>query len=237
MADEKGYQISFKTYHNERIKPVTFHGKEMYPLYLQLTYNRQTIYFKSYYFDLFSKSKYVIRHFSGNRKPVIKEVIEKEETLINDILKKNHTNFSLALFKERYEFCCRDIIQELESGFFYYLFVYLTDEGVDFIGTLIYDRANQTNLNTLLRNMKKAFKPSIYDKLIENAAYYAPPYLPVFEFAENHFKERLITFPVFQWEDPAVQKSLAEFMAHKFPAYDYNTTLKQVKQIIEKKKT
>src|SRR5258708_35403667 len=52
------YDISYKTYFNTRIKDVVFQGEETWPLYVQVTYDRETIFFKSYYFDLFSQPKY-----------------------------------------------------------------------------------------------------------------------------------------------------------------------------------
>ena len=51
-------KISYKTYLNDRLKQVDFHGQLTCPLYVQVTFERKTIFFKSYYFELFSKSRY-----------------------------------------------------------------------------------------------------------------------------------------------------------------------------------
>lgn len=53
-------KISFKTYLNDRLKQVDFHGQLTFPLYVQVTYERKPIYFKSYYFELFSKPRYLL---------------------------------------------------------------------------------------------------------------------------------------------------------------------------------
>ena len=37
------YNVSYKTYLNERVKPVRFRGRETFPLYIQITYDRKTI--------------------------------------------------------------------------------------------------------------------------------------------------------------------------------------------------
>jgi hypothetical protein len=41
MAKEY-YLVSYKTYRNDRIKPVLFQDRETHPLYVQLTYDRRT---------------------------------------------------------------------------------------------------------------------------------------------------------------------------------------------------
>ena len=50
-------KISYKTYYNDRLKEVDFHGQQTHPLYVQVTYERKTIFFNSYYFALFSKPR------------------------------------------------------------------------------------------------------------------------------------------------------------------------------------
>jgi hypothetical protein len=58
MDQEKTYQVTYKVYHNERIKMVSFHGKLVYPLYIRLTFDRRSTEYKSNLFDLFMKPKY-----------------------------------------------------------------------------------------------------------------------------------------------------------------------------------
>lgn len=54
------YKVTYKTYFNERLKEVSFHGKLTHPLYIQVTFDRKTTFYKSYYFELFSKPKYLL---------------------------------------------------------------------------------------------------------------------------------------------------------------------------------
>ena len=65
---EKESTISYKVYSNERLKKVLFYGKEIYPLYIQVIYDRKPIYFKSYFFDLLSQEKYVLHYIGGKKR-------------------------------------------------------------------------------------------------------------------------------------------------------------------------
>ncbi|GAC1419612.1 MAG: hypothetical protein NVS1B13_06560 [Flavisolibacter sp.] len=92
MNTDKLNKVRFKVYSNDRLKKVCFHGKEVFPLYIQVGYDRQTIYFKSYYFDLLSKTQFVFKHITGKKHPVISDVITKEERLFSYII-ENHDGY------------------------------------------------------------------------------------------------------------------------------------------------
>jgi hypothetical protein len=82
-------KISYKTYLNDRLKQVDFHGQLTYPLYIQVTYERKTIFFKSYYFELFSKSRYGMAMPDGSIKgPEREQVIEKENEVFRFVIDK-----------------------------------------------------------------------------------------------------------------------------------------------------
>jgi len=86
---EKEYKISYKTYYNKRLKKSCFHNKLVHPLYIQVIFDRISIVFKSYYFELFSKPKYAIRVSGEIFAPDIKQIISEEKALIDFIINKN----------------------------------------------------------------------------------------------------------------------------------------------------
>jgi len=232
LANDKKYTISFKSYHNERVKPVLFHGKEMHPLYLQVTFDRQSIYFKSYFFDLLSAPRYSLRHITGNRNPVINEVKEKEEKLVNYIIEKNAGNFSLELFRQQYNYYSRDIISELEKGFFEYLETFFADEGYSLLPVILHNSSKHISCGVLLEDFKSSFKPALYSKMMENAVYYAPPFIPVAGFAAQYLKDRLITFSVYEWEEPTIKVLFDNFLKKNHPSYNPATIARYVQQLI-----
>jgi len=90
----KTYKVTYKPYFNERIKPVKFQGKEIHPLYIQVTFDRKTIFFKSYYFDLFTEPRYAELETS------IEQITDQESRLIEFIINKNTDDFTLDKFTE-----------------------------------------------------------------------------------------------------------------------------------------
>lgn len=112
------YKITYKTYLNERLKQVDFHGQLTYPLYVQVTFERKTIFFKSYYFELFAKSRYfLVVPGAGSKGPSLEQVIEKENEVINFILNKFKDDFSLEKFKTAYAYYSKDLCDITERGF------------------------------------------------------------------------------------------------------------------------
>jgi hypothetical protein len=106
-------KASYKTYFNDRLKQTAFHGKLTYPFYVQVTFDRKSIFFKSFFFDLFSKPKYAFHIGAETFGPDIKDIIKKEEALIEFIIDKNQNDFS-----------CRDLLDMMEEGFQDYLYTF-----------------------------------------------------------------------------------------------------------------
>src|SRR5687768_18463796 len=105
---ERAYTISYKTYFNERLKPVSFHGTEMHPLYIQVIFDRKPIYFKSYFFDLLVKRKNNTAAQTGKS---MMEVIErKEQRLLEFLSSLQEEAFSLERFKADYQYYARDLL-------------------------------------------------------------------------------------------------------------------------------
>lgn len=59
-------KLGFETYLNNRLDQVDFLGQLTHPLYVQVTYERNTIFFKIYYFELFSKPMYAMQLLDGS---------------------------------------------------------------------------------------------------------------------------------------------------------------------------
>jgi hypothetical protein len=232
MNLEKYYKVSFKTYQNERLNKVNFHGKEIYPLYIQVGYDRKTIYFKSYFFDLLSKPQYVMRHYIGNRPPGINEVIAKEEKLISYIVKKHNDNFSLDLFKAEYAWYSRDLINLLGNGFIDYLSVFFNDEGFNSLATMITLGGQYMQAISVWEGIQSALKPALAQKVLTSAVYYAPPYLPVLMAANSKGERNITTLSVFEWESEAFQKLLDVLLKKKFEFYDLKNVKKSVEALI-----
>jgi hypothetical protein len=91
------------------LKETHFHGKMIYPLHVRVTFDRQPIYFKSYYFDLFSKPRYVIFMDGKIHGPRLTDIIKIETQLLEFVIDKNLPEFFLDIFKKDYAYYSKDL--------------------------------------------------------------------------------------------------------------------------------
>lgn len=221
---EKIYKVTYKPYFNERIKPVEFHGKSIHPLYMQVTYDRKTIFFKSYYFDLFTQPKYAELETS------IDQITEQESRLIEYITNKNADNFTLDKFTEDYKYYGTDLLDRMDEPFKDYLVHFFMDEGLPRYAGMIRAIIDSLASVQIIDTFKEALKPALYAKMVEHAIYYAPPYIPLVGFVRHLHPMGLLSLPVFEWKQAHIPPTLDEFLSNSFPEYDKA----EVKRDIEK---
>jgi hypothetical protein len=229
---EKEYKVTYKTFYNDRLKKSLFHTKLMHPLYVVVTFDRIPIYFKSYYYDLFSKPKYAIRVSGQVFVPEIKEIITKEETLIEFIVNKNKEEFSLDLFKKEYAFYSRDLLDMMEESFLDYLFIFLHDEGMPFLADVIKKGSSDVKLYDLVLDLKRSINPALYKRLIEHSFYYSLPYFPLYEFTEKPKQTSFRSLTVMEWEQKKTQEGFKEFFKKYYPEHDLGEAIKKIKKLV-----
>jgi hypothetical protein len=224
----KTYQVSFKTYFNDRLKEVPFHGKLTYPLYVQVTFDRKSIFFKSYYFEVFSKPRYVL--FMGGKQhgPKLDDVIAKENSLVEFIIDKCLSDFSLDRFKKEYAFYSRDLCDITEDGFSEYLFTFFNDKGMPALATALREGGRFRILYKVVRDLKGALNRPLYDELIENSFYYAPPYLPLYGFMSQSKDWPMLTLTVMEWADEKTKADFVDYLHKYYPGKDSCEVVKLV---------
>lgn len=226
----KTYKVSYKTFLNDRLKKVHFHGEITHPLYIHVTYNRKTIFFKSYYFELFSKHRYILFSSGKKRGPTIEQIIEKEKELIDFVIDTTLLDFSLDRFKEEYLFFGRDLCDLTEPGFSDYLFTFFHDKGMPALATTIKEGGKFRILYDVVRDMKIALSKSLYNELIENSFYYAPPYLLLFGFMIQTKKWPMLSLSIMEWEDVKVRNDFSEYILKNFPSQN----VKEIEEPVNK---
>lgn len=229
---EKTYKVTYKTYFNERLKKVFFHGVLTYPLYVQLTFDRKTIVFKSYYFELFSKPRYAIFQNDKIYGPAIKDIIKKENELIDFVIDKNLSNFSLELFKQEYNIYSKDLCDEMEDDFIDYLFIFFNDKGMPALATSIQQGSKFRIVFDVVQDMKKSLLKILFDELIENSFFYAPPYLPLFGFMHQSKKWPILSLTVMEWQDEKIKESFIEYVLNNFKNQDAGNVIKRIEKSI-----
>jgi hypothetical protein len=208
----KTYKVTYKTYLNKRLRQVSFHSKLTHPLYVQVTFDRRTIFFKSYYFELFSKPRYLLLAAGKKRGPSLQEVIDKEIELIEFVIDKTIEDFTLERFKEQYNYYCRDLCDITEDGFREYLFTFLNDKGMPALATVVKDGSKSRILYDVVQDLKLALKSALYEELIENSYHYAPPYLPLFGFMMQFKKWPMLSLSVMEINQPKIKNELSAYI-------------------------
>lgn len=211
---EKTYKISYKTYFNDRLKKIDFHEKPTYPLYVQVTFERKTIFFKSYFFELLSKSRY--RQFVNGKKltPSINDIIKKEEELIDFIIDKNKDAFSLDLFKEEYAYYSKDLCDVTALNFGLYMFMFFFERKMPALGKALGGENKSSPLYDIVEEMKMVLQPSIYNEMIEKSFPYGvfgAPYLLLYGFMKQVKKPPMLLLTVMEWESIKTKAKFAEY--------------------------
>jgi hypothetical protein len=215
------YKITYKTYLNDRLKEVDFHGKLTHPLYVQVTYERKTIFFKSYYFELFSKPRYLLVVPPLPPKgPTMEEVIGKEKEVIDFIIAKHEKDFSLETFKQAYAYYSKDLCDLTEKGFMDYVFNFLWDKGMPILGDIMKWGGKHVIAYDLVRDMKRALNKTLYDELVENSFHYAPPYLPLYGFMQQTKRWPMLCLTRKEWELAETKKAFTTYLAIYYPDMD-----------------
>jgi hypothetical protein len=223
------YKITYKTYLNDRLKEVDFHGKPTHPLYVQVTYERKTIFFKSYYFELLSKPRYLlVVPPLPSKGPTMEEVIEKEKEVIEFIIDKHEKDFSLETFKQAYS---KDLCDLTEKGFMDYLFTFLWDKGMPILGDIMKYGGNHVIAYDLVRDMKRALHKQLYEELIASSFHYAPPYLPLYGFMKETKQWPMLCLTRKEWELPETKKAFTIYLTTYHPGTDADKLIKLINTI------
>jgi hypothetical protein len=201
-----------------------------YPLYVQVTFARKTHFFKSYYFELFAKERYFLKipGTSIAEGPGILQVITLETEVIKFILEKHPDDFTLELFKKEYDYYSKDLCDELESGFVAYLYTFFYDEGMPSLAETINVGSKSTIAYDLVRDLKNVLDKTIYDKLIANSFYYAPPYLPVYGFMKEVKKWPMLCLTRREWELAETKKAFKAYVKSHYPEVDADKVIEQI---------
>lgn len=211
-------KISFKTYLNDRLKQVDFHGQLTFPLYVQVTYERKPIYFKSYYFELFSKPRYLLTVPGvGSKAPTIDQIIERENEVISFIIEKYKDNFTLELFKSTYAYYSKDLCDMMEYGFVKYLQTFFWDEGNPAFGDVLLQGCKNVIAFDVVRDFKRVLSKPFYEKLVTNSLYYAPPYLPIYAFMTQTKRWPMIILTVMEFDQSDTKEAFLQYTTKFYP--------------------
>lgn len=225
MAKEY-YDVTYKTYFNDRIKPVVFQGKETYPLYVQVTYDRKTTFFKSYYFDVFAQPKYDFL------KTTISQMVEMESGALDFIIARNTDRFSLDHLSRQYKIVSRDLLDSFDGPFKIWLATYFREEGLPGLAAMMEHVLEEVPAIQLWDDFKKVLDPVVFDRMEEKAAQYGPPYIPLAAYIRNKLPKGPFCLPVHEWVNEDKRIEIEEFIDDTFWLVDMDQIVRTTKLLL-----
>lgn len=204
------YDVSYKTYYNDRLKPVLFRGKESHPLYLRVTYDRETTSFRSYYFDLFRQKKYDVKG------PTLTQIDELEGRVIDYIITYNTNQFSLDLLLFEYRLYSADLLNNFERSFLLWLAECLRAEHLPDLATVVEQETEEVLAIQLWDDLKASLRPDLVSRIEEKAVREMHPYYLLAAYVRDKYPKGPFCLPYCEWnlgEDPI---TMYQFAFEKF---------------------
>jgi hypothetical protein len=166
--------------------------------------------------------------------PDVKDIIKKEESLVEFIIDKHRDNFSLDLFKTEYAYYGRDLLDMMEPGFLEYLYTFLHDEGLPYLAETVNLGSLTCKLYDLVLDFKRCLNSKLYQKLWDNSFYYSPPYLVLCAFNEKPQQTLLKAFTVMDWEEPGINNKFVEFVEKSYAGINASDLIIEINKALKK---
>src|SRR5690606_20817943 len=128
-------------------------------------------------------------------------------------------SFSLDKFSEDYKYYCTDLLDLMDEPFKDYLVTFFMDEGLPRYAGIVRAISDSLAAIQIVETFKDGMKPALYAKMIEHAAYYAPPYIPLVALIRKR-RKGLLSFPVFEWKQSKTWTLFSILLKMSFPEYD-----------------
>src|SRR5450631_3083910 len=183
------YSVSYKTYYNERLKTRELRGRVIHPLYIQMTYDRRTIFFKSNFFDLFARPKYDFLPTT------LAQIEELEHRVIDTLIDRNAERFYLARMLNEYKIASQDILDSFDGPFKSWLADYWKKEGFPGLGGMLEYAPDEVCAIRIWDDLQKVLDPERFEKM-EDQAVRAGPYLPVAMYVRHTMPKGPFCFPL-----------------------------------------
>jgi len=185
------YSVSYKTYYNERLREVVFQGAAMHPLYLQVTYDRKTIFFKSYYFELFARPKYALMPTS------ILQVMDLESGLLDALIDEDAERFTLDGLLRKYRLWSVDVLDSCDGSFRQLLADVLREEGMEVLSAMV-QGAGVAGIR-MWRELGGSLDGRFFKRMKERILGEGHPYLPLVTYILETSPDGPICLPLWEW--------------------------------------
>ncbi|WP_431210913.1 hypothetical protein ACQ86N_33925 [Puia sp. P3] len=198
------YSVSYKTYNNARLKKVMFRGSATYPLYLQVTYDRRTVFFKSYYFELLARPRYGL--LPGN----ILQVIDLESRLLDALIDEDAERFTLDGMLRKYRLWSVDVLDRYEESFKDLLVRVLMGEGLVGLAGMVKGAGEDVAGIVVWRDLRRSLDKGLFERMENLVVQEGDPYLPLASYVWETRPDGPICLPLREYRDK--EKEIRRFL-------------------------
>jgi hypothetical protein len=220
---ERYYSVSYKTFFHERIKPVIFQGRETQPLYLQVTFDRKTTLFKSYYFDVFSQPKY---DFLGI---TLSQIEEMEMRAIEATLRHYERLSSVTDLVQAYKVLCVDLLDLYDGHFKVWLADRFLEEGLPGLAALVRRDPESVMGIQLWDDLKKCLDPELFARLERKGIHKGEtPYLCLAIYVRGKTPDKPFYLPLHEWKSDKKQVEIEFYLDGLYGSVDMGRVIREL---------
>lgn len=208
-------QASFNIFKNHRLKKVSFHGEDTFPLYITITRNGKSTTIKSSFFNLLSKERFSFGSFGNSFTPSINTVVEAEKSLMKFLLKK-YDEFDLSQAAEARDWWGKDINEIFIEDFKINLQTFFNDEGLSELGKVFIEGVSSSPFYKLKEDLEKSLNPDLFIKLCTNSMVCNSPFFTLNDFMYKNLKSIYLSRYMFE----EMADKYENFLRKEYPQCD-----------------
>lgn len=207
---EKQYRITYKIFPNKRLKKVSFHNESTHPLYIQITYRRRNLIFKSYYFDLFSRDRYAKNE--NGKTPKLEDIIDFDKKVLDHLIRYSESDSTVEQLQKKYYLYSLDLCTSSEELFNVNLFLVLKEIGTGAFARALAAGSRSHLLYDIIQDMAIMLKPSVYEDLLLEMSKLKQFYLQLYGFVLGTHKPPYLYLSVLEWQTGSLQADFLEYL-------------------------
>lgn len=167
----------------------------MHPLYLQVTYDRKTIFFKSYYFELFARPKYAF--LATN----ILQVMDLESGLLDALIDEDVERFTLEGLLGKYKIWSVDVLDSCDGSFKQLLAGVLRGEGLVALAGILEEVGDSVAGIRVWRELERSLDRGLFKRMEERIVGEGHPYLPLVTYVLETSPDGPMCLSLWEWKE------------------------------------
>ncbi|WP_126247971.1 hypothetical protein [Chitinophaga rhizosphaerae] len=216
----KKYQLTYKTFFNERLNKLEFGSQFTHPIYLQITYRRSTRAFKSAIFDLVRENSNGSNFDLKALRLTLQGIERLEVDITTKIAEELGDTFTFEAYQKRYNEYTIDLCRLAAPGYTSFLIGYLKKRKLNTIATVISRGLELQSTYLLIQEFEKLVRPEVYQDLIKQSLVDAPPYIALYGFTQTIKRSNMGLLTIYDWQNPKNRNAFLQYIEKAFPQSD-----------------